>query len=237
MNMLVKQFSVFWNWVSNPPAFWFIYVWFWISFVSRYTHIEAECPFMTFEDLLNRLEDLVCDVVDRVLKSPAAQLLYDINPVRHRLIKCWSSFWWLINKITAIVMLHFKVHFWAFDHVIFISIWSRYCILINIFFHVVSPPELQTPQEAVQEDELHWSHRVAQRARRQEGRRLLLWVWRGDDWTRHTRPRIRISNTHTSFSKWVIDKGTLVMTHNFEQKPRIHFVSKSGSAWCRFSWR
>ncbi len=50
--------------------------------VSRYTHIEAECPFMTYEDLLNRLEDLVCDVVDRVLKSPAAQLLYDLNPVR-----------------------------------------------------------------------------------------------------------------------------------------------------------
>uniref|UniRef100_A0A7N6A610 Aminoacyl-transfer RNA synthetases class-II family profile domain-containing protein n=1 Tax=Anabas testudineus TaxID=64144 RepID=A0A7N6A610_ANATE len=48
--------------------------------LSEYTHIEAECPFLTFEDLLNRLEDLVCDVVDRVLKSPAAQLLYDINP-------------------------------------------------------------------------------------------------------------------------------------------------------------
>lgn len=38
---------------------------------------------MTFEDLLTRLEDLVCDVVDRVLKSPVAQLVYDINPVRH----------------------------------------------------------------------------------------------------------------------------------------------------------
>uniref|UniRef100_A0A673IYV3 Aminoacyl-transfer RNA synthetases class-II family profile domain-containing protein n=1 Tax=Sinocyclocheilus rhinocerous TaxID=307959 RepID=A0A673IYV3_9TELE len=48
--------------------------------LSEYTHIEAECPFMTYEDLLNRLEDLVCDVVDRVLKSPAAQLIYDINP-------------------------------------------------------------------------------------------------------------------------------------------------------------
>uniref|UniRef100_A0A8C4DT33 Asparagine--tRNA ligase, cytoplasmic n=1 Tax=Dicentrarchus labrax TaxID=13489 RepID=A0A8C4DT33_DICLA len=48
--------------------------------LSEYTHIEAECPFMSFEDLLNRLEDLVCDVVDRVLKSPAAPLLYDINP-------------------------------------------------------------------------------------------------------------------------------------------------------------
>ncbi|XP_051734809.1 asparagine--tRNA ligase, cytoplasmic [Ctenopharyngodon idella] len=48
--------------------------------LSEYTHIEAECPFMSYEDLLNRLEDLVCDVVDRVLKSPAAQLLYDLNP-------------------------------------------------------------------------------------------------------------------------------------------------------------
>ena len=50
--------------------------------VSRYTHVEAECPFMDFDDLLCRLEDLVCGVVDRVLKSPAAQLLYDLNPVR-----------------------------------------------------------------------------------------------------------------------------------------------------------
>ena len=36
---------------------------------------------MTYEDLLTRLEDLVCDVVDRVLKSPAAPLLYEVNPV------------------------------------------------------------------------------------------------------------------------------------------------------------
>jgi len=49
--------------------------------VCRYTHVEAECSFLTFEDLLDRLEDLICDTVDRVLKSPAAQLLYDVNPV------------------------------------------------------------------------------------------------------------------------------------------------------------
>uniref|UniRef100_A0A8C9U061 Asparagine--tRNA ligase, cytoplasmic n=1 Tax=Scleropages formosus TaxID=113540 RepID=A0A8C9U061_SCLFO len=48
--------------------------------LAEYTHIEAECPFMTFEDLLNRLEDLICDVVERVLKSPVAPLLHDINP-------------------------------------------------------------------------------------------------------------------------------------------------------------
>lgn len=51
----------------------------WLCF--RYTHVEAECPFISFEDLLDRLENLVCDVVDRVLKSPAASLLHDLNPV------------------------------------------------------------------------------------------------------------------------------------------------------------
>ena len=45
---------------------------------------------MSFEDLLNKLEDLVCDVVDRVLKSPAAQLLYDINPVRRLFLNIWE---------------------------------------------------------------------------------------------------------------------------------------------------
>lgn len=38
---------------------------------------------MTFDDLLDRLEDLVCDVVDRVLASSVRQLLFDLNPVRH----------------------------------------------------------------------------------------------------------------------------------------------------------
>ncbi|KAK3722285.1 hypothetical protein QZH41_016389, partial [Actinostola sp. cb2023] len=48
--------------------------------LSEYTHVEAECPFISFDDLLDRLEDLVCDVVDRVLKSPYADLLYELNP-------------------------------------------------------------------------------------------------------------------------------------------------------------
>lgn len=30
---------------------------------------------------MDRLESLVCDVVDRVLKSPASSLLYELNPV------------------------------------------------------------------------------------------------------------------------------------------------------------
>uniref|UniRef100_A0A673VSH8 Asparagine--tRNA ligase, cytoplasmic n=1 Tax=Suricata suricatta TaxID=37032 RepID=A0A673VSH8_SURSU len=48
--------------------------------LAEYTHVEAECPFLTFEELLNRLEDLVCDVVDRVLKSPVASIVRDLNP-------------------------------------------------------------------------------------------------------------------------------------------------------------
>ncbi|XP_069483140.1 asparagine--tRNA ligase, cytoplasmic-like [Ambystoma mexicanum] len=35
---------------------------------------------MTYEDLLSRLEDLVCDVVDRVLRSPMASYLYELHP-------------------------------------------------------------------------------------------------------------------------------------------------------------
>lgn len=48
--------------------------------LSEYTHLEAECPFITFDELLDRLEDLVCDVVDKVLKSPWASTLYELNP-------------------------------------------------------------------------------------------------------------------------------------------------------------
>jgi len=48
--------------------------------VAEYTHIEAEFPFIDFNELLNRLEDLVCDVVDRVLKSPLGHLVHELNP-------------------------------------------------------------------------------------------------------------------------------------------------------------
>ncbi|XP_014244677.1 asparagine--tRNA ligase, cytoplasmic [Cimex lectularius] len=48
--------------------------------LSEYTHIEAECPFISFEDLLDRLEDLVVDVVERVLKSPYGEMVYQLNP-------------------------------------------------------------------------------------------------------------------------------------------------------------
>lgn len=48
--------------------------------VAEYTHIEAECPFISFDDLLDRLEDLLCDVVERVLASPLGHLVQELNP-------------------------------------------------------------------------------------------------------------------------------------------------------------
>ena len=47
--------------------------------------MEAECAFIDFNDLLDRIEDLVVDVVDRVLKHPEAHLLFEVNPVRSRM--------------------------------------------------------------------------------------------------------------------------------------------------------
>ncbi|XP_059474729.1 asparagine--tRNA ligase, cytoplasmic [Neocloeon triangulifer] len=48
--------------------------------LAEYTHIEGECPFITFEELLDRLEDLVCDVVQRVLDSPFGYMVKELNP-------------------------------------------------------------------------------------------------------------------------------------------------------------
>jgi len=48
--------------------------------VAEYSHVEAECPFIDFNELLDRLEDLVCDVVDRTLKSPLGHLVHELNP-------------------------------------------------------------------------------------------------------------------------------------------------------------
>jgi len=48
--------------------------------LSEYAHVEAECPFITFEDLLERLEDLIVDVSERVMASEYAPLVLELNP-------------------------------------------------------------------------------------------------------------------------------------------------------------
>ncbi|CAH8651461.1 unnamed protein product [Schistosoma rodhaini] len=47
--------------------------------LSEYNHVEAECPFIDFNDLLERIEDLVVDVCDRIMKR-SGDLLLDVNP-------------------------------------------------------------------------------------------------------------------------------------------------------------
>lgn len=49
--------------------------------LAEYTHIEAECPFISFDDLLDRLEDIISDVIDRILKHPVASaIVKEFNP-------------------------------------------------------------------------------------------------------------------------------------------------------------
>ncbi|CAM0136082.1 asparagine--tRNA ligase [Umbelopsis sp. WA50703] len=49
--------------------------------LSEYTHLEAELAFISFEDLLQGLEDLICDTLDRVLAhAPTKALIEQLNP-------------------------------------------------------------------------------------------------------------------------------------------------------------
>lgn len=48
--------------------------------LAEYSHIEGERAFITFDVLLETLEDLVCDTVDRVLNGPYGALVKELNP-------------------------------------------------------------------------------------------------------------------------------------------------------------
>ncbi|TPX32790.1 asparagine---tRNA ligase [Synchytrium microbalum] len=49
--------------------------------LSEYTHCEAELAFITFDDLLNAIEDMVVGVIDRIMASPThKKLLESLNP-------------------------------------------------------------------------------------------------------------------------------------------------------------
>ncbi|OLY80634.1 putative asparagine-tRNA ligase, cytoplasmic [Smittium mucronatum] len=49
--------------------------------LSEFTHMEIEAGFITFEDLLDTIEDMVCGVVDFLLKDPVSrQLIEQLNP-------------------------------------------------------------------------------------------------------------------------------------------------------------
>lgn len=49
--------------------------------LSEYTHVEAELDFITFDDLLAHLEDLICSVLSITYSNPRiAAMLQDLNP-------------------------------------------------------------------------------------------------------------------------------------------------------------
>ncbi|CDS02969.1 hypothetical protein LRAMOSA00371 [Lichtheimia ramosa] len=49
--------------------------------LSEYSHLEAEMAFITFDEMLDALEDLVCDVIDRVMANePTRKLIEQLNP-------------------------------------------------------------------------------------------------------------------------------------------------------------
>ncbi|KAH9888402.1 asparaginyl-tRNA synthetase [Cubamyces lactineus] len=49
--------------------------------LSEYTHLEAELAFITFDDLMDHIEAVICETVDKLLQDPAsAALIKQLNP-------------------------------------------------------------------------------------------------------------------------------------------------------------
>ncbi|KAI0002416.1 asparaginyl-tRNA synthetase [Russula compacta] len=49
--------------------------------LSEYTHLEAELAFITFDDLMNNIEAIICETVDKLLQNESsAALIKQLNP-------------------------------------------------------------------------------------------------------------------------------------------------------------
>lgn len=49
--------------------------------LSQFTHLEVEIPFISFNDLLDRIQDTICDTIDRIMEIPEAKnILFRLNP-------------------------------------------------------------------------------------------------------------------------------------------------------------
>ncbi|KAI9511494.1 asparaginyl-tRNA synthetase [Russula earlei] len=49
--------------------------------LSEYTHLEAELAFINFDDLMNHIETIICETVDKLLQNEtAAALIKQLNP-------------------------------------------------------------------------------------------------------------------------------------------------------------
>ncbi|KAI0698317.1 asparaginyl-tRNA synthetase [Cerioporus squamosus] len=49
--------------------------------LSEYTHLESELAFITFDELMDHLESVICETVDRLLQDPtSAALIKQLNP-------------------------------------------------------------------------------------------------------------------------------------------------------------
>jgi asparaginyl-tRNA synthetase len=51
------------------------------TIIFRFSHLEAEMPFLSFEEFLNHIEDIICETIDDLLKNPEIKALVDqLNP-------------------------------------------------------------------------------------------------------------------------------------------------------------
>ena len=49
--------------------------------LSEYTHLEGELAFITFDDLMDHIESVICETVDKLRQDPAAAaLIRQLNP-------------------------------------------------------------------------------------------------------------------------------------------------------------